>query len=396
MLTPEHIHGVLEPRAIAPEVYAYRDEDGRPRYASFNTDEGSLKRAALPFNVPPWWSGLARQQPGIVINRWGLDGGSGDPYPRFDSPVFIPGKKPAKYLDQSSRSGTVPQVVDVHPLARPSLLSEPEEVFFVLEGSLKGDALLSFLLHRDAAAAVMSVRSVTLWRVPDALFHPYRKILRKAKVVQVIPDSNYLKSWTDEWGRPHIINPMVRYQTDGCVAWLREQKIRAKFVVPPYLSPGLALKLGVDRDKRWNQGIDDHLAHGGNLDKWNANTNPLGCRRFAYSGFDRPIPSLGPRDRGYQRDLDALKRLTGLHGTDSGLFRLADLYPPDRKTDASPEVLRKTAQRAYRGLVRRGVINVWRGVPIRLEDGRVVNDAHLFSFNLDTQSVAYNDLGDIA
>jgi hypothetical protein len=106
--------------------------------------------------------------------------------------VFLPGAKEAR--------------IDLHPFAR-ALLPTARRVFFVLEGALKNDAVLS------AGETVFSVPSVTLWRrrtevVPSELIAFARQHLGD-KMVFVIPDADWAENDAVRW-QAHLVREYLR------------------------------------------------------------------------------------------------------------------------------------------------------------------------------------------
>jgi hypothetical protein len=125
--------------------------------------------------------------------------------------------------------------LDVHPTAWPRLM-KALRVFFVIEGCIKSDAVLS------AGEAVFSVPSVTLWNAPE-LGAFTRALIGKA--VYIVPDSD----WTT--------NGKVMTQALYCRTHLRRLGVTDTRVAAPPLEL-------YEQDKSI-KGIDDFLAHGGSV-----------------------------------------------------------------------------------------------------------------------------------
>jgi hypothetical protein len=121
--------------------------------------------------------------------------------------------------------------IDVHPDAWPRFRGA-QRVFFVIEGCIKADAVLS------AGEAVFSVPSVTLWRAPELAELAPRL---RGSVVYIVPDSD----WHE--------NGAVLAQAMFCRTFLRRAGVDAHVAAPPAGSDGSKI------------GIDDHLVHGGTM-----------------------------------------------------------------------------------------------------------------------------------
>jgi hypothetical protein len=102
--------------------------------------------------------------------------------------------------------------IDVHPWAM-RFLPRARRVFFVLEGTLKNDAVLS------AGEAVFSVPSVTLWD-PRELGRFAQRYLQN-KVVFIVPDADW-----------HM-NPAVYRQALLVRSCIRRQGVEAHVAAPP-------------------------------------------------------------------------------------------------------------------------------------------------------------------
>jgi hypothetical protein len=114
--------------------------------------------------------------------------------------------------------------IDVHPLAVPLLIRE-RRVFFVLEGVVKADAVLT------AGAAVFSVPSVTLWCCPELPAFADRYL--RDKEVIVVCDSD----WSDE------SKPEVMTQARLCQTTLYRLGVNSVVAAPPQVG---SKKVGVD------------------------------------------------------------------------------------------------------------------------------------------------------
>lgn len=130
--------------------------------------------------------------------------------------------------------------LDVHPLALP-LLPKAEVVYFVLEGELKADAILTRILRDGLDATVISCPSVTLWQAPELRGFTRRHLL--GKLIVLVADSDGTDPTKD-----------VLLHAMSCRAFFRREGVQCVVELPP--SPSLEVKIGVD----------DHLANGGGLD----------------------------------------------------------------------------------------------------------------------------------
>lgn len=371
---------VLEARAVSGE-YAVG------RYAGFERGDHRTFLRAHP-RPEPFHKALVSQSGGYVVNRWDISGQPLLPYIRFDDRVTVykcsrrhphPGKcRPkihtTRYVYPGGRilAGSSAKRIDIHPLVRDRLRRSTEEpLYLCLEGCLKADSLASF------GKLSLSVPSVTLWGVSEEDLGPYLPILRAAPVVYIVPDSDFnRRPWDGPDGCPVFINANVHYQTDRAVAFYRAHGVRALFMVPPYLSRDRSRTLGIGPGTRFKQGIDDHLAHGGNLDRWDRESNPLGVHAWEYG---RPVglwlPSL-PRqrkDRAVTRDTAFLVWLLETHG-EVGLFE-----PGDAAEALGVSV--KSVQRAWHSLEERGLLRVWTGGP-RTSDAGFYEAPHTFRYSV--------------
>jgi hypothetical protein len=142
--------------------------------------------------------------------------------------------------------------LDVHPMALPKLPTA-DTVFFVIEGCVKADAVLS------AGASVFSVPSVTLWDCAELPAFAARYLVRKTVVI--VPDA--------DWAR----NSLVYTQARLCQTRLVRLGISAHVAAPP-LSAG-------------HKGIDDFLAAGGTLDELEVLDRRLGGFAMTYLREDQ-------------------------------------------------------------------------------------------------------------
>jgi hypothetical protein len=194
--------------------------------------------------------------------------------------------------------------IDVHPYAWP-LIEKHERVFFVIEGCLKADAILS------ASEAVFSVPSVSLWHAPELEWFAKRYL--RSKTVIVVPDAD----WVD--------NDAVISQARFAQRFLRDLGVPTFVAAPP---------LGADRKVK-HKGVDDYLGAGGKLDdlmvmERTVSTNLIACARRV-----RPFY----RSDAIGTDVKMLKALSH-HADDHGavgvpLLSLAKIMGVNRQTVAN-------------------------------------------------------------
>ena len=374
---------VLRARGISEDLARRYVEFERGDWATFADGHG---------NPEAHHKGLVSQSGGYVVLRWDISGARLPSYIRFDHKLwtykcslahhpFHPGKKcrPKRHLTRyiypsaDALDGSSAMRLDVHPLVKERLLASREPIYFALEGCLKSDALAS---HGKVA---ISVPSVTLWKVSEEHLAPFLKVLRAAPVVYLIPDSDYnRRPVAGPEGQPLFINEQVRHQTDKAVAFYRAHGIRALFLVPPYLPRQRARLWDIDHKERFKQGVDDHLAHGGNLGKWDCFSNPLGVHTWEYGkpvGLWLPPLPRQRKDRAIPRDTAFLTWLLETHGP-VGLFEPQDAA---RVLGWSAD----TILRAWHALEDRGVLRVWLGKARGEGQG---NAPHLFRYEVQSEA----------
>jgi hypothetical protein len=125
--------------------------------------------------------------------------------------------------------------IDVHPWAL-DLFASAEAVFFVIEGCIKADAVLS------AGYPVFSVPSVTLWNADE--LPAFARHYLAGKTVLIVPDADGIK------------NPRVMEQARACRLALERMGLRAYVTSPPYARY---------KEDRSIKGIDDYLAADGDI-----------------------------------------------------------------------------------------------------------------------------------
>jgi hypothetical protein len=340
------------------------------RYVEFQ--QGDWETFRTGHSHPEGWhrSQIVNRTGGIIVNRWNLTGERLHSYIRPHEPVRLYGRsRPSKYIYPSGvRAPGQAKRLEVHPLVRERLLqNQGEPLYLCIEGCLKADAVAG------TGRISVSVPSVTMWDVDGGLDR-WLPVLRAAPVVYVVPDSDYnarrIGYGTDE--APVFVNGgEVRYFTDRCVMFYRRtHQVNMHYCVPPYLSSDEARRRGVDEDRRWKVGIDDHIAFGGNFDAWNPRTNPSGLHQFEYERG--PYRRLTTASRDYRTDLRDQQFIAWLESScgSVGLFSMSDAL-----RDLGWH--RDTVLQAKRSCVRRGILQVWDGRPLGPGQG---NSPHVFRF----------------
>lgn len=125
--------------------------------------------------------------------------------------------------------------LDVHPMALQAI-TNAEVVFFVIEGCIKADAVLS------AGGAVFSVPSVSMWLCDE--LEGFADRFLKDKAVVIVNDNDWVN------------NRLVINQSRLCQVYLQRRGVVESYVAaPPQLYAGKSYK-----------GVDDFLGAGGLLD----------------------------------------------------------------------------------------------------------------------------------
>ena len=218
--------------------------------------------------------------------------------------------RPAKYVLPPGAHG---KRLDV-PM--PERIARANRVFFVIEGSLKTDAILS------TGEVAFGVPSVTLWHAPE-LDDFIREMGLRGKQVVIVPDADWVK------------NPMVVMQAMMCRTYLRDRGVSGAIVAAPPLDAQ-------------TKGVDDYLHAGHSLDGLAV------LEREAIERLDA-WRALYPFDTGYgmmDRAVNALTKLP-LHATREGkLIYSISMFAKILRRD------RKTARKAIRDLQRAGIVTV--------------------------------------
>jgi hypothetical protein len=131
--------------------------------------------------------------------------------------------------------------LDIHPWAA-ERLQQAEIVFFVIEGLIKADAVLTYILKHDLPASVFSVPAVWQWDAPELPAFARWHLLGKR--VYVVADADAYKN---ELG---VMRP----------ARLCQQKLSELGV------DEVEIALPPAKTRRKWKGVDDFLANGGHLE----------------------------------------------------------------------------------------------------------------------------------
>jgi hypothetical protein len=139
-------------------------------------------------------------------------------------------------------SNSLARRIDIHPMALP-LLDQAEVVYFVIEGCLKADSILSVILREGRNESVISVPSVSLWHADELELFAERHL--RSKTVVVVPDADWIK------------NDKIIAHARAAEYFLRKRcHTRAYVAAPPLRS---------DRTVE-HKGVDDYLGEGGKLE----------------------------------------------------------------------------------------------------------------------------------
>lgn len=211
--------------------------------------------------------------------------------------------EPAKYILLGS--GGISSRIDLHPRAE-RLLPSATRVFFVLEGTLKNDAILS------AGECVISVPSVTVW-TPNEVRQFAREHLI-GKTVYVVPDADWIE------------NPLVDQQALFVRTLLRWEGVLDSFIAAAPVASGQhkceckPVGLVVDELKCVNcggflKGVDDWLGAGGSIEGMQIRGRESQVQRLYATGNDSFLSLDRRRRRRAWRALDGIS----LHAHDGVL-----------------------------------------------------------------------------
>jgi hypothetical protein len=206
--------------------------------------------------------------------------------------------------------------LDMHPMAREKFKGA-RRVFFVIEGCLKADAVLS------QGEAVFSVPAVTHWAAPEVerFIHHYLR----GKQVIIVPDADWYH------------NGKVFEQAMLCRTFLRRHGIDAHVAAPPLDQDGNPIEHNGQKLK----GVDDFLGAGYGLGDLHVidRQPPCGLAEWVAANVG------GRRDR-MKRDTEFLQALALFADTDgrirSSLRKVAKLMGvPPKKVSRALEDLRE-------------------------------------------------------
>jgi len=184
---------------------------------------------------------------------------------------------PRKVKDPSQ---SLARRIDIHPMAL-DLFGNARRVFFVIEGCLKADAVLS------AGEAVFSVPSVTLWDAPELPYFCERFL--RGKMVVTVPDADWFQ------------NSAVIAQARFCQSYMWSQSITACVAAPP--------------QEAGQKGVDDFLGKGGGrLDDLDV------IEKVPPEGLVEYIASYGGRKDKITRNTEVLRALV-VHADPNGQLR---------------------------------------------------------------------------
>jgi len=231
----------------------------------------------------------------------------------------------------------------------PERIVRADRVFFVIEGSLKTDAILS------AGQAAFGVPSVTLWDAPELLDFVAAMGLRDKQVV-IVPDADWVK------------NPMVIAQAMLCRERLRDHIHDVVVAAPPW-ADAVANDGGERRECKcagasvdsygycsncggFLKGVDDFLVAGGVLDQLSV----LEREHCGYALAWKAVEWYSPRADQLSRNVRALTAMS-LHADENGqLIKSLSMFARILQCD------RETARKAIVALYRSRTIAVEGGL----------------------------------
>jgi len=169
--------------------------------------------------------------------------------------------------------------IDIHPFAQ-GLLPSAERVFFVIEGKLKNDAILTYIIEHGLRASVVNVPSVWQWDAAELDAFASRHL--RGKHVVIVPDSDW-------FANDQVDTPAMLFRSR-----LWKLGVRTHIAAPPYEPPPAG------ENKPALNGIDDFLAAGGDLGSMvvrDVDLPPADAGASAPRspvGFAEPQPSASP------------------------------------------------------------------------------------------------------
>jgi hypothetical protein len=278
-----YVESFLAKHAISEEI------GGRGRYVHFEQGDTDLVTSYFESfgdtKLERFGRTVAGQEEGLIINRVGY-GMNIPPQLRPDHPVFrlqaprlsfhpddlsvkgryyttskgkrvwvpaLPVGPRERHIAKKHPDGNVQGVHLHHPSAKyaippgahgkrldvplPDRIVRADRVFFVIEGSVKTDAILS------TGEAAFGVPSVTLWDAPELNAFIAAMHLRDRQVV-IVPDADWANN-------PDVITQAMLLRT-----YLRDRHVEAVVAAPPLEDGQVTLK-----------GVDDFLADGRSLEE---------------------------------------------------------------------------------------------------------------------------------
>jgi hypothetical protein len=269
----------------------------------------------------------------------------------------------------SLRGEQLAKRVDVNPIVwQHGGFEQAEQVFFVIEGCIKADAIISALLASGQPPAVFSVPSVSLWEATypaeedtihfgdELAAFAHRHLLDK--LVCIVPDAD-----------AHTKHEVMT-QALLCRSVLRKLGAKAEIVLPPD-----------DRLDKGIKGVDDYLGKGGGTLAemvWYRKEPPPRevIRDWLVQRREQPWHA-----RGLLRAIDTLQVLAthaGEQGEFSASLRLLARATSQRRTApqqshdepdafqrADPEAVRMRIQRGFRDLVEVGAVTSNKPLSVR-------------------------------
>lgn len=214
------------------------------------------------------------------------------------------GKKDVRGFHKHTRdiidpNNPIARRIDMQPWAAP-LFENTRQVFFGIEGCIKADSMLVFILKTGYDASVLSVPAVGQWNAPE-LEKVVRRYLR-GKRVFVVPDSD----WREK-GKEAVVG-----QAFLCSETLRRYGVEEVYVAAPPVELYHTTKGADDEIK----GVDDFLGAGYSLDEMHVVERRMPEALLKWK--DRQIKG-GRRGRwreGLERDAEVLQALALFAGTD--------------------------------------------------------------------------------
>lgn len=351
--------------ALVPWIHNHRDEWWRRVYIHL--------QQPLDDDGEPWGpevSAAERERLETNFYAW-LERHRRRYHPDIDAAAFLEGVRELTDSDTHEHSVRIRRTdqqlarrIDVNPLVWLNGGFEPaERVFFVIEGCIKADAILTALLHAGQPPAVFSVPSVSLWEATYPLIDDEGDDENYGG--ELTGFSSYIGDELAAFAHAHLLGKLVCIVPDAdahtkdevmtqallCRSKLRQLGARAEILLPPN-----------ERLDQGIKGVDDYLGKGGGtLDGlvWYRKEPPShpeladwltahrGARRWRADALQRAVDTL-----------TALATHAGSNGEYSASVRLlarATSRGPARRRpgDHDPEALEATSARSDEATSRR-------------------------------------------